>query len=480
VSTGTPTAPTLITSQDALHNLCLADPLWVERYQGWTELGHGGSATVVRTHGKALGDDLALKVFPRLSADDWTRFRTEVRNAQRLTSPYIVRTYSPFPRTTFAWIELELIEGENLKQALERRSADNAPFTFDESLDIAVALTTALATAHAAEVIHRDVKPANVLLPRDGHPVAKLGDFGISRLSNAVRLTKTGLLVGTPQFAAPEVVAGQAAGPASDVYSLSLCVYLLLSNNRFPFRVSEDSPPTHWLRAHAEEAPLALSAVRPDAPAVLVDLVELGLAKDPLDRPTAQQFLDTLRSLRGESETASAPLPSRRRGARSLAGVGVLSLAVAGAWILGQRDRVVAPTGEAADGNAPAQAPVTTLAALARAPAETTLPAAPEPAPPPAASARSGPFHAVLEADMLTIGNSGGGAFRALRIALVSADGRRHTRVFSDGLGPEEAVSFPLDSFVPVPSSRERLRRVEITAEATTGSAPLTAVVALP
>src|SRR5262249_61547982 len=83
-------APASVThvSRDALHNLCLADPVWCERYDGWTELGHGGSASVVRTHGKALEEDLALKIFPRLTADEWKRFQDEVRHALRLTSPY--------------------------------------------------------------------------------------------------------------------------------------------------------------------------------------------------------------------------------------------------------------------------------------------------------------------------------------------------------------------------------------------------------
>src|SRR5438270_3954336 len=92
---------------DALHNLCLADPIWAERYDGWQELGHGGSASVVRTRSKATGDELALKIFPRLSSEEWKRYQHEVRNAQRLTSPYIVRSYSAFPRGTFAWIEME-------------------------------------------------------------------------------------------------------------------------------------------------------------------------------------------------------------------------------------------------------------------------------------------------------------------------------------------------------------------------------------
>ena len=82
---------------DALHQLCLADAVWAERYEGWTELGRGGSASVVRTFSRATGEDIALKVFHHLAPEDEQRFRQEVRSAQRLTSPHIVRTYGAFP-----------------------------------------------------------------------------------------------------------------------------------------------------------------------------------------------------------------------------------------------------------------------------------------------------------------------------------------------------------------------------------------------
>ena len=88
----------------ALHDLCRADPVWADRYEGWTELGRGGSATVVRTHSKVAGQDIALKVFLRTAAEDWPRFQAEVQNAQALVSPCIVRTYSPFRRGSVAWI----------------------------------------------------------------------------------------------------------------------------------------------------------------------------------------------------------------------------------------------------------------------------------------------------------------------------------------------------------------------------------------
>ena len=100
---------TVVTAVDALHHLCLADPVWAERYQGWTELGRGGSASVVRTHSRATGEDIALKVFHHLLPEDEQRFRQEVRSAQRLTSPHIVRTYGAFPRGRLAWIEMELV-----------------------------------------------------------------------------------------------------------------------------------------------------------------------------------------------------------------------------------------------------------------------------------------------------------------------------------------------------------------------------------
>ena len=101
---------------DALHQLCRADPVWAERYEGWTELGRGGSASVVRTFSRATGEDIALKVFHHLAPEDEQRFRQEVRSAQRLTSPHIVRTYGAFPRGRLAWIEMELVEGPVLRR----------------------------------------------------------------------------------------------------------------------------------------------------------------------------------------------------------------------------------------------------------------------------------------------------------------------------------------------------------------------------
>ncbi|HEX6738819.1 MAG TPA: serine/threonine-protein kinase, partial [Vicinamibacteria bacterium] len=317
--------------RDALHSLCLADPVWRERYDGWTELGRGATAIVVRTHSRALGEDVALKIFPAPFPEDAKRFQEEVRNAQRLSSPCIVRVFSPFPRGSLAWIEMELVEGVTLRQELERRQAAGQAFTVKEALAIGEALAQALAAAHQAGVVHRDVKPANLLLTRHGSPVAKLGDFGVSRLAGAAALTRTGLLVGTPQFAAPEVIEGRAGGPPADVYAMGHCLYLLLSGGGLPFVLGEgeQDSPLRWMRAHTDQAPIPLRSHRPDVPADLAELVAALLAKDARRRPTAAEVAAWLTARR-----AGAPPPRLGRGGGRGRHAAVLLAALAPAALL--------------------------------------------------------------------------------------------------------------------------------------------------
>src|SRR5262249_28564756 len=167
--------------------------------------------------------------------------------------------------------------------------------------------------AQEGGMTHRDVKPANILLPSGGRPVAKLSDFGISRLTGAARLTKTGLLVGTPQFAAPEVIGGKLGGPASDVYSLTLCLYLMLSGNRPPFEIRDETSPTQWMRARTAPRPQPITAFQPQVTLALAALVEQGLEKDPELRPTAHEVLGVLKHLRAVGETGRLPRPVRKR-----------------------------------------------------------------------------------------------------------------------------------------------------------------------
>ena len=445
----------VVMSGDALYDLCRADPVWADRYEGWIELGSGGSATVVRTHSKVAGQDIALKVFLRTAAEDWQRFQAEVQNAQALVSPYIVRTYSPFRRGGIGWIEMELVDGPDLKRELERCGQ---PFAIPEALSIGAAVAHALAAAHEARVLHRDVKPANVLLPLSRRPVAKLGDFGTSRLAGAARITHTGLLAGTPQFVAPEVIAGGGAGPASDVYGLMLCVYLMLSRNRFPFEMAEDGAVAQWLKAHTDAPVLPITVFNPEVPPPVGAMLLRGLAKDPMHRPSAAEVAAAFegRTLEG------AVLPRRSRGKRVWWGAGAaVVLLLAGSAIL---LRESAPRG-----------PVPTPASTPRPePAVSSAPVDREtPAPPPARPHRAEPaltpaaapaLRASFRGELLTLANSGPQPLLDLRIVLVDSAGVRHNAAAPDGIAPGEELHLALDDFTPPVDAGAVPTRLEVSA----------------
>jgi serine/threonine-protein kinase len=431
---------------DALYDLCRADPVWADRYEGWIELGSGGSATVVRTHSKVAGQEIALKVFLRTAAEDWQRFQAEVQNAQALVSPYIVRTYSPFRRGGIGWIEMELVDGPDLKRELERRER---PFAVPEALEVGAAVAHALAAAHEAGVLHRDVKPANVLLPLSRRPAAKLGDFGTSRLAGAARITHTGLLAGTPQFVAPEVIAGGGAGPASDVYGLMLCVYLMLSRNRFPFEMAEDGAVAQWLKAHIDAPVLPITVFNPEVPPPVGAMLLRGLAKDPMHRPSAAEVAAAFEG--GTFEGAA--VPRRSRGKRVWLGAGAAVVLLAGSVIF---VRESAPRGG-----------VPTLAS-------TPLPAtAVSPAPPPArlhraesalTPAAAPALRASLRGELLTLANSGPQPLLDLRIVLVDSAGVRHNAAAPDGIAPGEELHLALDDFTPPVDPAAVPTRLEVSA----------------
>jgi serine/threonine-protein kinase len=424
-----------------LHDLCRADPVWADRYEGWTELGSGGSATVVRTHSKVAGQDVALKVFLRTAAEDWQRFQAEVQNAQALVSPYIVRTYSPFRRGSVAWIEMELVEGHDLRHELAVR---DGPFAVDEALSVGAAVAHALAAAHEAGVLHRDVKPANVLLPSSRRPVAKLGDFGTSRLAGAARITHTGLLAGTPQFVAPELVAGGSASPASDVYGLMLTVYLMLSGNRFPFAMPDDASAAQWLKAHTDAAVIPVTAFNPPVAPPVAALLLRGLAKDPAQRPSAAEAAAAF-------EGKVAPKRSAGRGVWLVAGAAVLLLAGAAILMREPTTPVATPSPEPHVRPAP---PVPSTAA----PPLTTPPRTEPTATPPAPALR-----ASFRGELLTLVNTGRDPLLDLRIVLVDTADVRHIAAAPDGIAPGEELHLALDDFTPPVTPGAAPTKLELT-----------------
>ncbi len=322
-----------VSGGDALAALCFADPVFRERYEGWEVLGRGSWATVVRTRSRDLGRELAVKVFLNLDPALLQRVREEVRAVQVLATPYLVHTYSLFDRGPIAWFEMELVDGPNLQQELGRLAAAGERLPLVRAYEIALAVGRCIWHAHRHGVLHRDVKPANVLLPRSGRPAAKVSDFGIARLANLASATPPGTIVGTPRFASPEALAGEAVGPAHDVYGLAASLYVLLTGGRTPYPVPEDASLAELRRLQTTGRPRPLREHAPSIDAAVEAVLLQGLTADPRARPSPGRFVRTLERAQARLLASTGPYEhtsvSVSRWRVVIAG---LSLAAFGIW----------------------------------------------------------------------------------------------------------------------------------------------------
>jgi serine/threonine protein kinase len=271
------------------------------RYELGPLLGSGGMGEVRRAHDTVLDRDVAIKLLsPALVQDDALRqrFTREARLVARLSHPGIVTVFDAGIEGDRPYIVMELVDGSTL--ADELRSGSLPPQRV-AAIGHDVALT--LAYAHAERLLHRDVKPANILLPRAGG--AKLGDFGIALSEEATRLTQAGTLLGTAAYLAPEQLAGEEATAASDVYALGACLYQALAG-RLP---RDDSS----LAALASDAPVTpVRELAPGVPDWLEELVMHCLARRPEFRPSAAELARALVQ-RDPLAAPTRPLPRRTR-----------------------------------------------------------------------------------------------------------------------------------------------------------------------
>jgi serine/threonine protein kinase len=244
------------------------------------EIGRGGMAVVYQARETKLRRTVALKVLPpdlAFRADVRARFVREAQTAAGLNHPNIVPIYAVDERDGMVFFAMSLIHGETLATRLIREPRPPLPFV--ESVLTQVA--DALAYAHTSGVVHRDIKPDNILI--DGETGrATVTDFGIARaLEGGARLTQTGIAVGTPAFMSPEQATGdREIDGRSDVYSLGIVGYLMLAG-RLPFEAS--STPAMLVK-HVSAPPHPLREYRPDAPPAIVAVIEKCLAKKPEDR----------------------------------------------------------------------------------------------------------------------------------------------------------------------------------------------------
>ncbi len=270
------------------------------------EVGRGGMAVVYAAEDVRLQRKVALKVLPpdlAFRPDVRERFVREAQTAARLNHPHIVPIYAVHEVQGLVCFAMALVEGESLAARIVREGRPS--FTF--VANVLEQMTDALAYAHACGVVHRDIKPDNVLLDRESGR-AMVTDFGIARAAESgSRLTQTGIAVGTPAFMSPEQAMGdKEVDGRSDLYSVGVIGYLMLAG-KLPF---EAATTPAMLMKHVSETPPPLRAFRPDAPRVLVDILERCLAKKPADRwESALQLRDILRRVQRDGSLA-APMPS--------------------------------------------------------------------------------------------------------------------------------------------------------------------------
>ena len=263
------------------------------RYRLDALIGRGGTAEVWRATDLSLDRVVALKLVTVDHDESSARAADEARTLARLSHPALVQVYDAGTDASGRpWVVMELVEGETLADAMRR-----GPLAVARITEIGAAVAEALDHVHSQGLVHRDVKPANVLLRRSGG--AKLTDFGIARLVDAARVTSTGLMVGTAAYLAPEQVTGEQVGPPADVYALGLVLLEALTGVR-----EYDGPAVEAAMARLHRTP-AVPGTLPDGYA---ELLTAMTSRYPEDRPTAAQVALDLRSLLAGG-TATTALP---------------------------------------------------------------------------------------------------------------------------------------------------------------------------
>jgi serine/threonine-protein kinase len=254
----------------------LIDTLFDGRYRIQRKLGAGGMADVYLAEDQELGRRVAIKILNGRHANDdqfIERFRREAKNAAALNHPNIVSIYDRGEAEDTYYIAMEFLDGRTLKELVVSRGA--APINV--AIEYARQILSALRFAHRHGIVHRDIKPHNVLVDAEGR--VKVTDFGIARAGTS-QMTETGSIVGTAQYLSPEQARGGEVDPRSDLYSLGVVLYELLTG-KTPF---DGETPVEIAMKHLSNAPKPPSKLRPDVTPELDTVVLRALAKNPDDR----------------------------------------------------------------------------------------------------------------------------------------------------------------------------------------------------
>jgi serine/threonine-protein kinase len=368
-----------------------------ERYQVERRLGQGGMGEVYLARHVLMGRPCALKVMNQALSQDpdaVSRFNREATNASRISHPNVCTVYD-FGLTPdgLVYLAMEFVEGRALSELLD----DTGPLPVHRAAELVAQCAHGLQVAHDLGIVHRDLKPDNIMVtPGRDREIVKLVDFGIAKAAETAggqRVTRTGFVVGTPEYMAPEQLAGDPLDGRSDQYGLALVFYRAITGV-LPF---EGTSAQETLVKRLTDPPRPLAVARPDVPfpAGLQGVMDRALARDPEARyPTVTGFAEAVSAItRGDAVAtrplerarvpAALPLPPTRQASRARARAGIpllvatgATIAVAVAWVALQPDP---------EATAPAPPPAAVPASLPPSAAPTPPPPAPLPVSAPAA-----------------------------------------------------------------------------------------------
>jgi serine/threonine protein kinase/CheY-like chemotaxis protein len=290
------TAPSKFSNQEAQTLLARPQKLsrgtvFAGRYEIIAELGEGGMGSVFRALDVKLNEEVALKMLHSEIAGDASlveRFRNEVRLARKISHKNVCRLFDLQEDDGILYIAMEYVPGEDLDSLIRRRG----PLPVDQAISITEQVAEGLVEAHRLGVIHRDLKPKNIMIDHDGNP--KIMDFGIARSQRGDRITQTGTVIGTPEYMAPEQLEGEAVDGRADLYALGIVLYEMLTG-QVPFEGK-----TFLIVALKQktESPRNPQEINPQIPEALCRLILRCLEKDRTARfPDVGEVLRLLRQL---------------------------------------------------------------------------------------------------------------------------------------------------------------------------------------
>ncbi len=307
----------------------------VGRYEIVDVIGEGAMARVYRAHDPEIGRTVAIKLLKSQLRDDWeyrTRFLREAKGAGVLSHPNIVTVFDAGEQDGHPYMAMEFVEGATLADVIR----EGKPLPVATVVQIGIQLAKALDYAHAKGIVHRDVKPGNIMLLRDGVTI-KVADFGICRIDDneATQATQVGNVLGTPHYMSPEQVQGEKADARSDLFSAGVVLYQLLTST-LPFE--GDTLITVAYKITKTE-PTPLDKLRPDLPLALRRIIDRALRKQPEKRfQNGSEFAQALIGVAREiAETGDAKkerrIPLRVRWALIMAAVVAATMSVSAAFI---------------------------------------------------------------------------------------------------------------------------------------------------